>query len=81
MIMMCQSRFIFGKKCTILVSDVNKAEAMHMWASRGMWEICVLTPIESIAEFIIVIHPLNVACKDSMYLIVMEILCFVANKK
>ena len=40
----------------------------------------VLTSVESTAEFIIVIHPLNVAYKNGMYLILMEILCFEANK-
>ena len=30
-IMTCQSRFISCNKCTILMGDVDKSEAMHPW--------------------------------------------------
>lgn len=30
-ITMCQFRFIFGKKCTILVSALVMGEAVHIW--------------------------------------------------
>ena len=30
-IVMCQCRFIFGKKRTILVSDVDNGGGMHVW--------------------------------------------------
>ena len=34
MIMMCQSRFIFGEKCTILVSDVDNGGSCVCAGSR-----------------------------------------------
>ena len=37
----CQSRFILGKACTILVSDVgNRGGCTHVGA-KGIWEISV----------------------------------------
>lgn len=35
-IMMCQSRFILGKKCTPLVSDADNGEAMCV-GGQGMY--------------------------------------------
>ena len=40
-IIMCQCRFIFGKKnCTILVSDVDNEE-VRVCRAGNIWEVCV----------------------------------------
>ena len=37
-IMMCQCRFILGKKCTILVSNVDTGEGLTCVGARSTWE-------------------------------------------
>ena len=40
--LLCQSRFILGKKCTILVSDADNGGGYAcVWAADVIWEISV----------------------------------------
>lgn len=41
MMMMCQSRFILGQKCTILLSDNDNGEHYAYVGAGYMWEISV----------------------------------------
>lgn len=46
-IMRCHCRFIFAKKWTILVSDVNNGDAMDVGGHRRKGNLCVFLSILS----------------------------------
>lgn len=43
MIIMCQCRFIFGEKCTILVSNVDNGEVVFVREVGSIWRISALS--------------------------------------